>query len=113
MIFFFTFTSIFTAGTLYTVIVIALFLHILWDAGLHPLTPYTATQHLIVHANLYRTLKKKNCNVAPLHTGAPQASESLSPAFETTEPFNRHNKAWFGTSDMCVCVNEHLLKTQK
>lgn len=55
LIFFFTFTSMFTSGTFYTVIVIALFLHILWDAGLHPLIPYTATQHLIAHANLYRT----------------------------------------------------------
>lgn len=55
LIFFFTFTSMFTSGTFYTVIVIALFLHILWDAGLHPLIPYTATQHLIARANLYRT----------------------------------------------------------
>lgn len=39
IVLFLTFTTIFTSGTLYTVIVIALFLHILWDAGLHPLIP--------------------------------------------------------------------------
>lgn len=40
-----------TSGTLCTVLVIALFLHILWDAGLHPLKQHTATQHFKGHAN--------------------------------------------------------------
>lgn len=64
----------FTSGTFYTVIVIALFLHILWDAGLHPLILYTATQQLTLTYT-----EHKNCNAVPLHTGAPQGSESLSP----------------------------------
>lgn len=55
VVIFFTFTSIFTSGTLYTVIVIALFLHILWDAGLHPLVPHTATQHFKTAIRLQST----------------------------------------------------------
>lgn len=80
-----TSTSIFTSGTLYTVLVIALFLHILWDAGLHPLIPYTATHHLIVHANLDRT-QKPHCCSSPHR--APQASETLTGirASDTTKP---------------------------
>lgn len=98
--FFFTFTSTFTSGTLYTVIVIALFLHILWDAGLHPLIPNTAKQHLRVHANLHGTLKKKRTAML-LHSTRGHhrpPTESVSP--DTKEPPNRHNTARFGTSDM-------------
>lgn len=91
--FFFTFTSTFTSGTLYTVIVIALFLHILWDAGLHPLIPNTAKQHLRVHANLHGTLKKKErqCCSTPHEgtTGLRQNPCHLTPnslQTDTTQP---------------------------
>lgn len=47
IVLFLTFTTIFTSGTLFTVIVIALFLHILWDA---PTTNYFSAAHpFIVH----------------------------------------------------------------
>lgn len=45
-------------------------------------------------------IEHKNCNAAPLHMGATQAAEYLPPSSETAEPFNKHKKPCFGTSDM-------------
>ena len=63
---------------------------------------YTHSYHLLQHNTsefmLTYTEHKTVCNAAPLHTGAPQASESFWP--DTKESLNRHDKAWFGISDM-------------
>lgn len=65
---------------------------------------YTATQHLIAHANLYGTEQKENCNSAQLHTGALQVSESLSPAFETKEPPNTNSRHFWYAGLLCMYV---------
>lgn len=69
-------TQVYTSGAFYTVIVIALFLHILWDTGPHPL--------ILLHCRPQNSgdnnnnNKKKNGNIVPLLMGAARTTESFT-----------------------------------